>query len=143
EDRAHQVLVGPHASGDAVHDHADPQVVHELLLSGDWPRHERRKRRPSVAIASWDAASGRQMDAALAIASFSPVKLSMETAPPYPIAARAPASAGQSMWSAPGAPRSFAHAWRWKRRGPAARTAAARSRSSMSMWYVSSSRPPA
>src|SRR5690606_37981208 len=102
---------------------------------------ERRNARPSVASRSCVGASGRQMDAAVAMLALSAVKLSMTSGPVYPTSSSAATRAGQSVWSPPGAPRSLPHTWTWTRCAPAARTASAEDRSSMLRWYVSSASP--
>src|SRR5262249_54088768 len=82
QDRSHQVLVGAHAARDAVHDDSELHAGSLHLWCGEGAlRRVRRKRRPSTAITSWVSASGRQIAAALAMASFSIVNDSTTTAP--------------------------------------------------------------
>lgn len=59
------------------------------------PRRSCRKCNPSRANVSWSGASGRQMEAAFAIDSFSSVKDSMTTGPSYPTSWRASAMSVQ------------------------------------------------
>ena len=52
-DRAHEVLVEPHASGDAVHDDAETLLSHEFSVVGKTYRDDRR--RSSIAAPRWEA----------------------------------------------------------------------------------------
>jgi len=78
-DEAGQALAGfIHA---AVREQLARQPVGRTRAAPPYPSVRRRKASPSTAIASWESARGRQIEAAVAIVSFSAVKDSITTGP--------------------------------------------------------------